>query len=160
MKKVITALLIVVMGVSLFAGCGKKEREVFTTKQFVEKMDKLGYDTEDGTEAISEDYLGEGIKEAVFVYYDNGMTVEFVEFDTVENARLAYGDYVMTFEAIGEKSGDETKDEKKDYCRFKLVTDEWDWQLVRNENTLLIFQNTVDKGSDVQEFLKKIEYEK
>lgn len=160
MKKSITALLILVMSITLLAGCGKNERQVFTTEQFINKMTDLGYDTHDETEDYSQDYMGEGVKKATLVYNsEDDMQLEFVEFEDVKSAQAAYDENVMMYEVIGDKSGKETKDEKQDYCQFVLATDEWHWEVARIKNTLLIFQNSVEKEESVQKFLEKIGYE-
>lgn len=114
MKKVITALLILAMSVSLFTGCGKKESAVFTTEQFIDKMTELGYDTNDETDEFSSDYLGEGVKKATFVYDETeDLQFKFIELEDAAAAKLAYDDYRLTYELVSEKPGEESKNEKK-----------------------------------------------
>jgi len=156
MKKIIAAIVSVLLICSVFCMTGCGEKTSITAETFKTTMDASGYTVQDATSQFA-DYPQ--ITQVYIALGENGAyQIEFYEFDSVESARMMFNGNKSNFEATIIDNYSKSSSSLANYDRYVLTANEQFKVLSRIDNTLIYINVPVEYKDAVKTVLEQIGY--
>lgn len=151
MKKITLLLVILIMSTAL-VGCGDKEK--IAINDFTAIANEYNFYVEDSTDT----YGDTNVKEGKVAMLSNACTVEFIEFETEEDAIRMFDSIQPVFASFEEDSRKHVSVDLKHYDKYMVSTDMYYKYVSRVDNTLVYVNTISSHEKEVKEFIDRMGY--
>ena len=152
MKKTATAILALLLCVTLLASCGSPKTAI-SMKTFDTKAEQAGFTIVDAADQFEEDAV-----ESVHVAMGDGYQIEFYIVSTEQQAIMAYSQNKANFEAAKGSSSSNSEVNLSNYSKYTQTSAGYYSVISRIDNTFIYVNANASYKSDINSFLKEIGY--
>lgn len=153
MKKIYLTLLLIL---SIFiTGCSKESKEAITTDSFNTLVKSNNFTYEDNLPSYSKYSY---ILNASVAKYNEDISIEFITYDTVENAEKVQDSQIKSFNTLKSTGAAETKNKGKNYYKYILISNNYYMISSRIDNTLVFCKTPLTNKDNVEKIINSIGY--